>query len=399
MKNFLNIHLFYLLLLVGLLANCERSTLVIPESSEPNQDIELDMLIDGTPVMAIAGVGDFFNDTDVLVDQDDVYTFFGALTTVDCGIDCPNSFTMNIRNFRQGAVGFNVNQSISLKSYEFKYNAEPTSDAILLDLNINTQAEEPQFSWLINNNKVFTQAAANDLRVIDRGSETEVFATVSVFDQATGLRSFYTEELHVDNDVEPVSSRIIIEQIEDDSVALSVLHTISEDFEPLGVTQWLLEDFSGQNQQFITLDENEPLRLRIGEGKSINNSTNFLETLDGTRTSTGIQVRYDDNQGLIYNEVDFGYEILDRIDDGSALDLQTFEFTLVDENGVVFSSANGPQSLESLFEITNVEPFIENSKGQATVKIDCQFSCTVYAEDGSKREIQDAKATIAMAIP
>lgn len=384
-----------------LLANCERNTLELPQSSPDAPDIELEMLVDGTPVMAAAGLADVYNDTEHLVDQDGISSFFGSLTTVDCGSDCPNSFSMHIRNFEEGLANFDVNQSIGLRSYKFKNDAAILSDAFLLDLNINSQAANPKYSWILERtNNRYTQVASNDLRVLDIENTGEAFVQLTVLDEESGLASFYTKQLQIENpDLDPVSSRIVVNQIEEDSIALTIEHSTSVDFLPLQVTQWGFTDLNGQNQQLLTLSKDEEIRIRIGEGKSIRNITNFSSTNAGTRTTVGLDIQYSSNQGLIYHEADFDYLILDRIENGSALFLQTFEFVLVDDNGVVFSSANGEQASDALFEITNVEPFIENEKGQKTVKIDCQFSCILYAADGSQKNIQNAKATIALATP
>ena len=275
------------------------------------------------------------------------------------------------------------------------------SDAFLLDLNISTQAAEPKYSWILERtNSKYTQMSSNDLRVLDIVNTAEAFFQLTVLDEETGLSSFYTKQIQIENpDLDPVSSRIVVEQIEEDSIALTIEHSSSDDFLPLQVTQWGFTDLNGQNQQLLTIAKDEEIRLRIGDGKSIRNITNFSATNNGTRTTVGLEIQYNDNEGLIYHEADFDYLILDRLENGSALFLQTFEFVLVDENGVVFSSSNGEQAPDALFEITNVEPFIENDKGQKTVKIDCQFSCTLYAADGSQKNIQNAKATIALATP
>jgi hypothetical protein len=384
-----------------MLVNCERNTLELPQTNPNVPDIELDMLVDGNPVMTTAGLDDVYNDTEHLIGQDGVSSFSGSLTTVDCGTDCPNSFSMRIRNFEEGLADFDVNESISLRSYKFKNDAAILSDAFLLDLNINTQAANPKYSWILERtNSRYTQVASNDLRVLEIENTAEAFAQLTVLDEETGLTSFYTKQIQIENpDLDPVSSRIVVEQIEEDSIALTIEHSSSDDFLPLQVTQWGFTDLNGQNQQLLTVGKDEVMRIRIGDGKSIRNITNFSSTNAGTRTTVGLDIQYSSNQGLIYHEADFDYVILDRIENGSALFLQTFEFVLVDENGVVFSSANGEQAPDALFEITNVEPFIENDKGQETVKIDCQFNCILYAADGSQKNIENAKATIALATP
>ena len=398
MKNFTYIHFLTLGLLAGLLANCERNTLEIPEVTETNSEIELDMLVDGSPVQVTAGIDNTFNDTDVLVDDDDVYTFSGTLTTVDCGNDCANSFSVRIRNFDRGLSSFDVNQSIHERSYKFKKETEPVTDAYLLELDMISEAEQPRYSWLIDG-QAYTQEDLQDIRVVDRGTANEITATLSVFDEATGLTSFYTEELHLDEDVMGVSSKIIVEQIQGDEVSLKVQHTDSDDFIPLPATLWTIEDLSGENKEWFTVLQDSEIIINIGEGKRINNNASFQVVSDATSTTVGLEIKYDEIQGVIYNEVDFDYTILDKIESGSDLALQTFEFILIDENGTIFSSAKGPQTKENLFEVLNVEPFIANDKGQSTVKIDCQFSCTVYSDDGTQKNVQNAKATIALAIP
>ncbi len=401
MKNNSYTHTFTFLLLVVLLANCERNTLELPQNTPTAPDIELDMLVDGNPVTTTAGLKDIYNDTEHIVDQDGVSSFSGSLTTIDCGVDCPNSFSMRIRNFEEGLANFDVSQSVALRSYKFKNNEAELSDAFLLDLNISTQAANPKFSWILERTSDrYTQAFSNDLRVFDITNTAEAFAQLTILDEATGLTSFYTEQIQIENsDLEPVSSRIVVEQIVDDSIALTIEHSASVDFLPLQETQWGFTDLNGQNQQLLTISKDEEIRLRVGDGKSIRNITNFSSTNAGTRTTVGLDIQFNNDQGLLYHEADFDYLILDRIENGSALFLQTFEFILVDEQGVIFSSANGEQDPEALFEITNVEPFIENDKGQETVKIDCQFSCVLYAADGSQKTIENAKATIALATP
>ncbi len=395
---------FTFLLLLALITSCDRNTLELPESTGgPGGDdplFGLEMIFDNTPISVLAGVADIFNHTDLDSDQNEIYTFSGSLAPVNCNVDCPNSFTMQLRNFETGISGFNLEQSVGPRSYAFKSDVQPVYDALKVDLNIISDIPSARYTWEIDSN-FFTQEIPNDIRIInDEGTISGIRTRLTVLDEDTGLSSFMVRKLEVDENIDRISPTIQIEQIEADSVVIRVVHSMTSFFTPIGVI-WGIEDLDGKNKMSVTLRADQELRLRLGEGKDIKSTTQFqaLVGLEGTFTGTGTQIRYDENEGLIYHNAEFDYEIIERIEDGSALDLQTFEFIYVDEDGTTFSTAKGEQPKTSLFEIQSVEPFLENSRGQETVKIDCQFSCTLFADDGTQRIIQNAQATIALAIP
>lgn len=387
-----------------LLANCERNTLELPVSSGNDPVFRLEMQLDNSPITAIAGVADVYNHTDYNLDQDEVFTFSGTLAPTDCATGCANSYALKLRNYQTGSNGFEVNQSLGPRSYAYKFDTESTKDAIELHLNVNTQANSPDIMWSIKEQfsqeeeQQFSQAEANDIRILNIEGDSPIFAKLTVKDEDTGLSSFLEREIEFDPNIESITSRIEVTQIENDSVALKIIHSSSVDFNPVLTTLWTVEDLDGQNPEWITT-ESKTINLRIGEGKTINNISRFFSTIDATRTSVGLDIKYDNNVGLIYHDTGFDFRIEKRIAQGSDLALQSFEFTMTDENGKLFSSAKGEQVTDSFFEILSIEPFQENRNGQETIKVKCFFSCKVFSDDGEEKTIRDAQVTIAIAIP
>ena len=386
------------------MSNCERNTLELPEDQGGAGDdpvFELEMLIDGDPVSTAAGVSDVFNFTRFELDQNEIYTFEGALAPSDCFSTCNNSFTMRIRNFEAGSNNVVADRSINPKSFAFRSENKELSDAYQFNFDISSQMENHSYTWTIED-EIFTQQAKNDVRIVNAKMDDNLTARLNVLDEESGLSSFITKQLILDQSVMGVSSSIQIEQIDEDSVAVISLYTESPDFTPLNnVTTWTIEDLNGTNKKLEFLSLNTPLRLRLGSGKKISSTTLFpsVSGLNATQTVVGLDISYDLNNGLLYNKVDFDYTIENRIINGSELDLQTFEFIYIDDNGKTYSSAKGTQSSISFFEIQSVEPFLDNSQGQQTVKIDCTFNCTLFADDGTQKNVQNAQATIALAIP
>ncbi len=398
--NIMNYKIFSILIIAATFSACERNILELPENNGgENSDpvFRLEMNIDNTDLEVIAGEEDIFNHTDYLLDQDEVFTFQGLLATDDCADNCQNAYRFKFRNFEAEAESVNVNQSLSPKSYKYKYDLAPTQDAIELHMNINTQAQDPLFTWKINTEN-HLQNDLSDIFIINIDDNERDSAILTIIDEATGLRSFSEQQIHLDESINGVKSSFRVTQIEEDSVLIELIHSES-DFPPLEQTFWAIDDLSGGLTTFPDQLKTE-LPLRIGNGKRINNDQQFLNQTNGSRTKTSMEIKYDPVlDQVIYHDADFDYNIEKRIAQGSDLALQTFEFEMYDESGVLFSSAKGEQTEGASFEILSLEPFIENADGQATVKVTCQFSCRVFSDDGDSKTINDANAVIAVAIP
>jgi len=395
-----NYKILSILIFAAIFSSCERDILELPENNggeNPDPVFRLEMNLDNMDLEVIAGEEDIFNHTDFLLDQDDIYTFQGLLSTEECIENCQNAYRFKFRNFEAGSASVNVNQSLSAKSYKYKYNLAPTQDAIELHMNINTQAQEPEFDWLINT-ETHRQQDPSDIFIINIDENGRDSAILTIVDEATGLRSFSEQQIHLDETINGVTSTFKVTQIVDDSVLIELVHSES-DFNPLNTTFWAVQDLQGGLPTFPNSSKTE-LSLRIGNGKSISNTQQFFSLTDGSRTKTGMDIKYDPSTNqLLFHNADFDYRIEKRIAQGSDLALQTFEFEMFDENGTLFSSAKGEQAEEASFEVISIEPFIENGEGQKTVKVTCQFSCQVYSDNGDSKLINDANAVIAVAIP
>ena len=380
-------------------SSCERNILELPETSGNDPVFRLEMNLDNADIDVVAGIDDVYNHTDFDLDQDQVYTFEGLMSKTDCSRDCPNSYRFKFRNYETGTVAVNPNQSLSAKSYNYKEESTAMQDAIEVHVNINTDAAEPKYSWTIDGEKSIQQNNT-DILLINIEDNQRLAMSLEVYDEATGLTSHSSREILFEQNLELVNSRIEVIQIEGDSVLLKSTHTESADLDPVPATVWAIEDLNGANPRVIT-DSNFEVSLRLGEGKSVNNITSFTGNIQSAGLNTvGIELKYDSvNDALIFHEVDFRYAIEKRIAQGAALALQTFEFELYDEAGVLYSSAKGEQAEDAYFEILQMEEYIENDNGQKTIQVTCRFSCQVFSDSGDAKMITDANAVIAVAIP
>ena len=69
-----------------------------------------------------------------------------------------------------------------------------------------------------------------------------------------------------------------------------------------------------------------------------------------------------------------------------------------DENGVIYSTKYKDQN-ENFINIISVEEYDLNEKGEKTLKIDLEFSCDLYGQNGNIIRLENGLATIAIAYP
>ncbi len=383
-----------------MVSSCDRNVLELPDSSGNDPVFRLSMNLDNSDLEVVAGIDEIYNHTDFDLDQDEVYTFEGLLSSTDCDKDCPNSYRFKFRNYETGTAVVSTNQSLSVKSYDFKYEQAPTQDAFELRMDIINDVAEPEFTWTING-QTSSQEEVSDILLLSI-ADTDIAktsATLEIRDKSTGLKTSTTKQVYLEDNTQGVNSFIKVTKILEDSIDIEIVHTSGTEFSPLSSTLWTVADLDGQNP-FLPDGTQNKFSLRLGEGKSISNFTAFLSNTSGTETKSIIDIAYDSARDeLIYHDADFNYTVEKRIAEGSDLALQSFEFELYDEAGVLFSSAKGEQAAGSYFEITDKEEYIENDMGQKTYKVSCRFSCQVFSESGESKTITDANAVIAVAIP
>ncbi len=83
-----------------------------------------------------------------------------------------------------------------------------------------------------------------------------------------------------------------------------------------------------------------------------------------------------------------------------AKQFNSVELEWFDEMKEEFSSRDVLQGSDSSFEIISFEEYTENAQGERTVKIEFEFSCTLYQTGGTDPiRVENAKGTMAVAIP
>jgi hypothetical protein len=67
--------------------------------------------------------------------------------------------------------------------------------------------------------------------------------------------------------------------------------------------------------------------------------------------------------------------------------------------GELYDSNLSAQPADAYFRILEVEPFENNSTGQATLKLRVEFLCQLFAPDGTPWQMVQAEGVIAVALP
>ena len=123
-----------------------------------------------------------------------------------------------------------------------------------------------------------------------------------------------------------------------------------------------------------------------------------VEQLDGnlcvSKASKNVDVYYGFPSYCMANFEYMGYEEI-VVNNLTYFNSIYVEWT--DEDGTVYSTKYTNQ--EGNIKITSVEEFDVNENGEKTIKVDVEFDCTLYNEEGESKELVNAKATLAVAYP
>lgn len=98
-----------------------------------------------------------------------------------------------------------------------------------------------------------------------------------------------------------------------------------------------------------------------------------------------------------FNESDFNPEKINLLTDPNETGAVIIRY--VDQNEVEYLSTLGTQETDSHFTISEIEPYINNEKGQQTKLAHASLKCQLYSDSGVVLNMESIEVVIAIALP
>ncbi len=92
-------------------------------------------------------------------------------------------------------------------------------------------------------------------------------------------------------------------------------------------------------------------------------------------------------------------EVIDTIIVGDMIQLSSAKIEYTDIAGNFYSSFLNSQPSSSFIKVIKTEDYDDNEKGEKTKKITLEYSCRIWSESGDYIDLNNGKATIAIAYP
>ena len=366
-------YIAFLLIIVGILISCKEEPLPEEIIGEPTFHFEGDL--GGANLDIQAGIDDYYMWSAYEKDDRNLHTFTGEFKTTTCGT-CPSALRIGIRDFRQVAVGeqVDINRALQVKTYPF-YFEDQQIDIFRVSFN-------------------------------QEGSSNGNF----VWDFGDGGTSADPNPVHDYSD-SLTTARVCLESTDPTGCTSTICNTVK--LADTTCKADFIHELDPQTNyvHFQAMASGKPpLRYRWdfgdGFGASLGNPGYFyrspgryqvcLTVKDANQCTNTICKNITADPDLC--ESNFTYKVR-RSSTPDPLQLSTVLVRWRDANGKVFRSDLQEQPSESSFRIMSVSPYEENEAGEKTIKLDLEINCLLFADDGEKIELKEGKGVIAVAWP
>ncbi|MEZ4960739.1 MAG: hypothetical protein R2830_13035 [Saprospiraceae bacterium] len=397
--------LFYKILIIAtVIASCKKIDL--PDPVDGPIVFSAAVQVDGTAKKWEAGVDDYYLFSEFQKDNYDVYEFSGRFQQENCVGQCGEILTIRIRDLKQTTGVFSG-----------------VGDALRVDGNYG-------FYYLGSGDTVVNI-------VIDTvGYLVQFDASESIFDSGAGVYVWSFGDGSIVSLFDPITEHPYDTSIQDRQVTLtvssnnqlcsgSVTRTVNPAVNPINQACDLYLEIDSTNiDTFVTIIANPlgtpPFSYIWDIGASTTQSINVVSPSGqvaasvtvtdafGCTSSAGLTTVYVpgitlpsvcsarfDYQAKPDTIQSVAYEILPA--DTLQFSNITIEYT--DQDGRFFRSDRVEQPAGSYFEITKVEDYDNNEKGQKTKKLTVRFACELWDESGEKVVFKEGEAVIAVAYP
>lgn len=372
---------YWVIALFIILYSCKGKEDPLEKQSNPifvfSAELEEDSLI--VPVNFISGVDGIFMYSSFEKDDEGVYNFTG-----DYGdIDGNSKLKIGFRDYKEREPNEKVDIENVIMVGEGEYKGVESEKRTFYKAHFNN-------SSYANSNYLFDFGDGN-LSPVQIGPFSHIYSEKGMY--IVGLiatRSTYNSAISKEIYVDEVDCFVDFD-FELDSSSLTGRARISE------------HSSTGPYEYIWSIDGNTGLL------QGSDTSWAYYFSLDGVKlieveqqdanlciakASKNVDVHYGFASPCMANFEYTGYEEIE-VDNLTYFNSIYVEWTA--DDGTIYSTKYKDQ--EGDIKITSVNQFQLNEKGEKTVKIDVEFNCTLYNDQGIKIQLRNAKATLAVAYP
>ena len=341
--------------------------------------------IDGSDVSLTAGDNSYYLYSDGMAGDSAIYKYISTLKPTNCD-SCPNSIKFILRDTTQRLSGNFVPASSIFNNYHPSLSVDSnfvsTPDSIILNLTDQSGPGIPDSSdWFVNGTLQGSGPQFNYL--LQNSGHYKIFHIIS-----TGA-----------------CSDSISQSFDYTAGTLPCIAQIQALNSPAGITLTAVPG-AGMTPPYTYQWFNPDSGIVVSTSDSLFIDSTFQYAV--TRVYATVSGGNGCSQTAVYNFQDISLSCNANFDmsatlipgtttGGTSLPLGLLTVEWRDENGVLWSSALGPQPNGNAL-ISDVEPYDKNENGRSTTKMDLEVTCRLY-HGNSYLLLQNGKATIAVANP
>lgn len=392
---------YVFLIIILLISSCKKVDLPDPTFSQPV--FYVDWTSNGVSEGLTAGEDNFVLTSDFGMDNNGVHEFIAKFDKIDCVFECGESLVIKIKDF-QVAVAGGVNIEEALVPGNYFYEAHP--DTIWIVDVATTYTIDFDAS-----STIFSSGGANPTPIY-----TWTFPNGNTITSMDPQVQFILQDINIPNEV-PVTLLVL-----GDSTA-NCFST---------ATQLIRLNAAGSTQCGVQIMTNSnPIGLLDSLNAIAYGTAPFTYLWSTGESSADIfpqffgdpySVTITDATGCVAesmviapspNALDFcsahftsNISVDSVVDSTFTIETNPFEFSKIiieytDKDSTFYSTELAPQTnvVNSFFKINAVDDFDDNPSGQKTKKLNIQFSCILFSENGDSMELTEGEGVIGVAYP
>jgi hypothetical protein len=376
-----------LILAITLLLQLGCDPIELPPPVEGEPVFNLSGTVGDEPFEVNAGQEDYFMFTDAYPAGNDGYTAEGRLSKIDCPFNCAPNWQIT---FSDSSINtLEALLSTGLVSYQ-----SPDSSIIDTAYHFNLEARHEhtggesvlQHSWYVDDS--LTTIGNSLTWAAQVGSsyniKLETLSTDSCYS--------YTEQtLTLNQQAEDESCSVAFEidsTLLDSAIIATYLASVGE--LPVSLLWQVQGAIQGQGTTVTVLPNNIPFTLCLNATYADGCQAETCQTVQPAQAF--LPPTFCRNEIISTLSTDTNTITIPGLAGGVTIQYEPTEGELYDSN-------LSAQPADAYFRILEVEPFENNSTGQATLKLRVEFLCQLFAPDGTPWQMVQAEGVIAVALP
>lgn len=362
-----------------------NNDLALPQPYEGDVVFELTAEIDGESINLVAGQDNKFMHTNTTLDDNNIQLFQGILGDVGCQ-SCPNSLGFEFVQLSNSAL---LDDLLTAQSTILYRNNLIPMDTIGYNVIFEmTEVGTPPFTyeWDMGDNTTLIQ---NNRILQHQYTEAGIYNVCVNVTDATGCQSEICRTISTDNMMN-CSIGYAVFNVDSTFANTFFFHTYSTGMPPF-IYEW---DTPVSLSSSMNFNVSSPI-ITVNQLNTMNVSVNMTDNHNCT-CSVLQSVDFNNPDDLCINNFEYQSEPMFTPGIGQSY-FSTITIQYVDENDVVYTSALGEQPSFANMNIIEATSFDNNSEGQSTKKINLEFECRLFDEDGNYIDLKNGKGTIAVA--